>query len=368
MDISATIQPSPPLPELEAQWRDLEARSNAPFFLTWTWIGTWLREAAIDPGIVVASHGDQVVGLGLVSRRVNIRRMVKIPSLYLNQVGDGRRDKIGMEYNGFLVDARLAEETRRACLTALLEVAGSEGEWSWRELHLDGITFAPGTVARDHGIGVWLRAERQCPYVALGRVRAAGGDIAAVLSRNTRQQVRRSMRLYEAWGPLGFRTASSVEEALDWLAELKTLHQRRWTQRGRPGAFAEPFFESFLRRLVRTGQPLGHVDIARAEAGDTPIGYLCNFVHRGTVYNYQTGFRYEDDGRYKPGLVSHALAIQHYLRTGAQAYNFLARREQYKDSLATDWETLYWTTLQRRGPLLRIEALARRLAGSGPWP
>lgn len=368
MDITATIQASPDLPELEALWRDLEGRSEAPFFLTWTWIGTWLREAAIDPGLVMATRGDRVVGLGLVSRRVNTRRMVKIPSLYLHQAGDGRRDRIGMEYNGFLVDAEPAEEARRACLTALLRAAGNEGGWDWRELWLNGTTFAPGEVVRDHGVSVWLRAERQCPYVALDRVRAAGEDVTAILSRNTRQQVRRSMRLYEAWGPLCFRAASSPEEALDWLSELKTLHQQRWTRRGRPGAFAEPFFEAFLYRLVRTGHPLGQVEIARVEAGGTAIGYLCNFLHRGTVYNYQTGFRYEDDGRYKPGLVSHVLAIEHYLRAGAHTYNFLARREQYKDSLATDWETLYWTTLQRRGPLLHIEAAARRLAGSGPWP
>ena len=51
----------------------------------------------------------------------------------------------------------------------------------------------------------------------------------------------------------------------------------------------------------------------RITAGGRIIGYLYNFVHAGHVYNYQSGFAYEDDPVVKPGFVSHYLAIEHYL-------------------------------------------------------
>ena len=45
--------------------------------------------------------------------------------------------------------------------------------------------------------------------------------------------------------------AADVEEALDYLSRLKQLHQAYWTRRGKPGAFANEFFERFHRALIR---------------------------------------------------------------------------------------------------------------------
>ena len=61
-----------------------------------------------------------------------------------------------------------------------------------------------------------------------------------------------------------------------------------------------------------------------AARGDRVAGYLYNFVHRGWVAAYQSGFDFGDDAdRLRPGLVSHALAIEHYRRAGVRVYDFL---------------------------------------------
>ena len=71
------------------------------------------------------------------------------------------------------------------------------------------------------------------PYVDLDSVRRNGSDLAGLLSRNTRYQIRRAIRLYEAMGKLRIERATTREECLAWLEALRYLHQTSWTSRGK---------------------------------------------------------------------------------------------------------------------------------------
>jgi len=75
------------------------------------------------------------------------------------------------------------------------------------------------------------------PHVDLDKVRAAEGDYLSLLSANTRQQVRRAIRLFESKGELILERAPTAGQALDWFERLCHLHQERWTARGKPGAY-----------------------------------------------------------------------------------------------------------------------------------
>jgi len=342
--------------DLAPLWREIEAQSCASFFLSWTWIGTWLATAEARPMLVVARQGGRVIGLGLLSEAVQRRRLMRIPSLHLHETGDRRRDGIAIEYNGFL-SLRGYEATASL---ALLEAVLADRR-RWRELYLSGIDGCLRDLAVAGGFPVHLRNEANCPLVDLEAVRGRGSDYLAALSANTRYQIRRAMRLYEEAGPLALDRAATVDEALAFLGELKVLHQRYWRAKGRPGAFAEPFFERFHRRLITTGHPRGEVALLRVRAGAEVLGYLYNFVHSGHVYSYQNGFAYKEDGRYKPGLVAHALAVGQALGEGLSSYRFLAGESRYKASLSTGSHPMYWLTLQRPSMALRLEALARKL-------
>ena len=99
----------------------------------------------------------------------------------------------------------------------------------------------------------------------------------------------------------------------------------------------------------------------RVRAGSEDVGYLYNFVHEGRVLSYQSGFRYEDDARLKPGLVSHALCVEGHLGGDAAVYDFLAGDARYKASLgAPGPEMVYWR-IERPTPLLRVETALKRL-------
>src|SRR6516164_3964423 len=79
-------------PELIAPvWQDLEARSEHSYFISWAWIGTWLRmmPKAVRPMLMQAADGDRVVGLAVLAPRDVVRhRLVRSRSLYLHETGD----------------------------------------------------------------------------------------------------------------------------------------------------------------------------------------------------------------------------------------------------------------------------------------
>jgi hypothetical protein len=186
--------------------------------------------------------------------------------------------------------------------------------------------------------------------VNLDLLRNNGRDLLEYLSRGTRYGIRRSIRLYEQWGPLCIVRASSGQEGLVWLDELRRLHQDRWTTKGKIGAFGHPFFGKFDRSIVERSKS-DRWDLLKITAGETPIGYLVNLSYNGITMNYQSGFRYESNNRYKPGLVSHILAVRYLLanRPDIKAYSFLAGGAQYKHSLSTSREQLNWYNIKPRG-------------------
>jgi CelD/BcsL family acetyltransferase involved in cellulose biosynthesis len=117
----------------------------------------------------------------------------------------------------------------------------------------------------------------------------------------------------------------------------------------------------FHQALVRRLWEANAVDLLRLSAGDADIGYLYNFKARGKVYAFQSGFAYAPDARLKPGLVTHACAMEHYARDGWREYDFLAGDARYKRSFASRSRTLLWTTTYRDKRWMRAVVRAWRL-------
>ncbi len=350
---------------LEPLWIDLERRAEPSFFLSWQWIGNWLRTlpAGIRPWLLsLRDDRGAITGLAVLTpRRVRRLGVLRIGQWWLHETGDPGLDAPTIEDNGILLAGGPSAKADLAA-RSLRWVLDNAPDCD--ELVIGGI--GPElTAALRRAAGprhsVRLRQETIRPYVDLGSVRAAGGDYLALLGRNTRQAVRRAVRLYEESGSLRLRIAEDPDEALDYLARLKALHQAHWVRRGQAGAFAPPYFERFHRRLIRDHFATGSIQLCRIAAGSREIGYLYNFVWRGWVHAYQSGLAYDDDNRLKPGLVSHYLAIRRALEDGLGTYDFMAGDGQHKRNLSTHAAPMAWLTLTGDRLPLRIEGSLRRL-------
>ncbi len=341
--IEAKLAPVADFATLGGTWRTFETRADCSFFQSWTWMGCLAERRFDRPALLEVRQDGEVAALALFNRHGR--------ALFLGETGIPAWDAIFIEHNGVLI-AR--DRNEAALIPAGLRAAAR------RRLVLGGVDEAHLLAARALPGSVRIRQSRPAPQVDYAAL--AAGPYSASLSANTRYQIRRSDRRYAADGELRIERASTVAEAHEFLAALAALHQRYWQGRGRPGAFAGADFTRFHHALIERAMPAREVDLLRVSAGHSVIGFLYNFLRRGHVYAYQSGFDYPGaDPHRKPGLTSHRLAIELYRSEGMARYDFLGGGDRYKTSLANASTTLHWLEYLPRYSVGWLAAGARRL-------
>jgi len=351
-------EPLPALSVLEREWRSLEAAGHPSFFTSWRWIGTLLvaLPPPARPQLLRGTGEGKTVALALLGASETRRRygLVRSRGLHVNETGDPRFDSLTVEHNGILTAATY-EPVIWDELLAWFANRPDEAD----ALHVSGsLLCLPAEALRRYGLACSQTAVPS--YSAeLARMAETSIGVHPGLSANARQQLRRAFRHFEGVGPLSLREAASVEEAFAFFAAMKTLHCASWERRGKSHSFSGPFFEPFHRLLIERNFAEGGVQLLRALAGDRVIGYLYNFRLGNRIYAYQSGFD-DADQRERPGYVTHALAMQHAFRSGAQVYDFMAGHNRLKESFATRCEPMIWQVVQQPRLDFRLEALARR--------
>jgi CelD/BcsL family acetyltransferase involved in cellulose biosynthesis len=359
MGLLVTLEALPSRAQLKDWWRTLESRADTGFFTTWSWIEPWLDllPPALSPRLLVAREGTQVVGLGLLTEgRATVLKRVPVRCWHLHTTGDPDLDSVAIEYNDFLVAREHGAAIRQAMLAHLMAMRGPA--------RLDIAKAGPDFLAltpplRDRLI---VRTTEITSYVVpLDDVRAAKAGYLSLLSANTRSQVKRSMSAYQQLGPLAIDDATDLTQALDFFHAMRALHAHNWGQKGEETAFASlPAVERFHDALITQAWPRGEVRLMRIRAGDTVLGYLYGFVFRGHLLYYQSGFQFGlVDKHDRPGLVCHALAVEHCAQQGLAHYDFGAGDYRYKTSLSTAQFMQYTHVLQRKNLLAHADTWLR---------
>ena len=109
-DLEFRTRSAAPAPDLEHEWRALEAVAQPSFFTSWQWIGTLLAampatcrpNAAARPRAGPDDWRWRCSAAGVIRRR---HGLVRSRALYLNETGDPRFDSITIEHNGILAPA-----------------------------------------------------------------------------------------------------------------------------------------------------------------------------------------------------------------------------------------------------------------------
>jgi len=334
---------------LERRWRALEGQARGGFFRSWDFLGCEAAARFDAPVLLSVRDDGQDVALALCNRHGG--------RLYLQETGRPALDAVCVEHNGFLIRAGGA-----AALQAGMTALAGRGP-----VVLSGIDDATLASARAAGLVVTQKAQ-VAPVVDLAALR---GPYLESLSANTRAQIRRAMRLCAA--PPVLAAAADLAQALDWFAAMVTLHQARWAVRGQKGAFADAAMVDFHRALLARALPAGSATLLRVSAGDTVLGYLYVLLGGGTAHVYQSGFIAAADARHKPGLICHALAVEHFRALGMTRYDLMAKADRYKTSLAPGGgPSLHWVTLYPAGAwrgrlALAARALKPRLHAALAW-
>ncbi len=289
----------------------------------------------------------EIVGLALLGVQQNwFRHLVSMRQLVLNASGKPDIDSVMIEHNGFAVPSGDGSDIGAAFVHWFAET----------DIRADELVL-PGIGCRTTGPSDLLLEEHRRPGFRTPLLALGAEGLVGILSRNARQQLRRSLRDYGE--PLALDRAENVEQALSYFEQLKFLHIKSWNRRGRPHAFQAPHFEKFHHMVISAGVDEGVVDVLRVTANGRILGFLYNFIRHGVVANYQSGFAGDVPGG-RPGYVCHALAISHYVDRGMEAYDFLAGRNRLKESFGVETYELCWQNYRRRTPVFLIDDWARR--------
>jgi CelD/BcsL family acetyltransferase involved in cellulose biosynthesis len=355
-NLSLTLLGSHERPTARRAWLELERQvGDVGLACSWDWTDVWLDHFGDVVGheFVVVADGSTPSAVLLLTRGVGRKRhRIPVNTLHFGTAGEPGQDGVYVEYNRVLV----APDQRRAAAAAILSAVYEDD--SWDELRLEG--FAPEDaepfLATDPALEPRLEP---CPTVELRAADQRDGEVLSILTSNTRYQVRRSIR---AFGSVEGEWAETIDDAFDIFEELVRLHQQRWRDAGRPGAFASERFLEFHRSLVARLFDKGTICLYRARSQLGTIGCLYSFIERNNVFSYQLGLARFDDNKMKPGFVTHALCMQDSYDRGLSDYNFLADASPWKRELATEERQLVWAVASR--PRMKIR-LADALGATG---
>lgn len=345
---------------LSSDWITVESSSNETFFLSWNWINNWLESYSPKVDVLTVRFEGNLVGIALLCRsefsqanRFNSKR------LHINQTGDSRLDQIWTEYNGILSSIGHEASVRLLMLPYLVSNYAS-----WDELHVGAVTEELArSMSESSGlsrIDMW-----QSPSYGVNLKRLKDNKLSYLdsLSRNTRYQIRRSIKLYGSDGPFALHFASSQEQAISYFNEIAPFHIAKWgTGEGQSG-FTNPHFVKFHKNLISNTFHLGCIDLIKITSGERVLGYLYNFIYRDCVYFYLSGLVTENDAKLKPGLSAHSQVIQHYLDNDFAFYDFMGGDDRYKSSLGEKHAQLYQIALQKNLAKFKIESCLRKLKG-----
>lgn len=345
-------------------WAALANRSGCSPFLDPVWqqalaetspvetLPTWLTLEGGQPTMAMLGKGP--------GRR---RSLFRARTLWLNESGDPQLCQLLPEHNAPLCPAGGELQALRRLIVHLLEDRRDWDEFSlgWMDAHL-----AERLPRHLNDLPVRMHEAGRTPYYYVDLSAYTDlDDYLASRSRNTRQQLRRSMRAYGGRGALETSIASSPEQHRTWFRDLCRLHKAQWHRRGHPGAFSAARVTDFHRVLLERAAGTGLVEFMRIQTAEATVGYLYNLRSGSVVYNYQNGFAYWTGNRYRPGLICHALAIEHGIAAGTRRYDLLMGDSQYKRSLASDCGEMVWLLVQRPRLRFAAERLGRRLLA--PW-
>lgn len=357
-DISVRTYPLNNLPLLQQHWQTLEQKSQTPFFLSWHWIGCWLRVFQPTAIVVEARQYDELLGLGILCQHTITRhRLLQKKQLLLQQTGQPAQDQIWIEYNDFLLSEQAPEATR----AAMIAVVSTELT-DWDEWQISGLPQhqCPAWIQAS-GLSARLGWEAPCYTVDLTALRASGKEYLDTLSGNSRYQIRRAIKVIEQQGKLQLVQPDSLEQALGWWQAIKPWHLQRFGASIDGSGFANPDFLAFHQALITENWPQGTLELQCLKAGEHVLGYFYNFIYRQRVYFYLAGLAPVADKQQKPGLVGHSLLIAHYAARGFACYDFMAGEARYKAQLGHNTGNQCQLILQRDSISLKLEQLARQV-------
>jgi tetratricopeptide (TPR) repeat protein len=341
------IETLPSLAKLEDNWNAVyDADPEAQVFLSWKWISGWLAHIKGPWFILAAKANDSAEAPYVAFFPLRLDTTIENSGV-LNQVR--MAGNYAADYTGIVCGPDAESKVIPAFARYIKQ------QMNWASLTLENVRMSERRFRLL--LAYFPRANFQvteknrkvddidnslCPYTALPK---DWDSYLASLSTNTRQKIRRFLKLVDAESE--YRITVSTFETFE--EDLKTL-LRFWEIKWRPrkGDLIDSLVRTHGIMLTRSFQS-GLVFLPTFWHGDRPVAALATLVdpRKRTFSFYITGRDETFDGP-PPGVILHGFSIRHAIENGFSEYDFLRGNESYKYSFRCAERKIRCTVVETR--------------------
>jgi CelD/BcsL family acetyltransferase involved in cellulose biosynthesis len=296
------------------EWEDLFARcpSGTPFQSPAWLVSWWHAFGTGDPLVIAARQGGRLVGLG---------------AFY---VYDGDRERpaqlffLGKSVSDYLDILVTDDESAPEVAQAIFDSVFARTDL-WRYADLDRLRHDSSVLHVKHRSGIQKHRlqEGVCPELKL-----KGGAIRQIVTKNTRNALRKHLNRARTLGHVEFVTGDSGTFD-DLFRHLVQFHSARWRSAGLSGVFSDTRMIAFLHdaagRLLRQGT----LQLPAMLLNGVPVAVAFGMLHRERHYFYLCDFDPAYDS-ISPGTLLTAYTMEQSAQRGAKYFDFLQGEEEYK--------------------------------------
>ncbi|WP_133470529.1 GNAT family N-acetyltransferase [Paraglaciecola marina] len=317
------------LVEIQEKWSALFKISSASPFHNIYWINSWLSSLPKIPHLIEAREAGNIVGLALFCEKQE-RTVIgtKLKQLWLHRFGQQDYDQVWIEHNDFLLADKNKDIIRKAMLMFLKENKGL-----WDELYLGMAT--ENTVNKFTEVLGFKRVDICSPDFVVNLINTKDSDdYLKDLSKNTRSQINRSLKLLSQQGSIELKQAMTRTEKNLFLKEISKIHIQKWGNTQFGSGFSNPIFTKFHSDNLHADIEGEHCRLYSLNLDNKPLAYVYIIKNTDKWYFYLSAIKNNRDNKVKIGLVIHTLLINEAINNGANCYSFLAGEARYKRSMS----------------------------------
>lgn len=323
------------LEEIQEKWSTLLKVSSASPFHNTFWINSWLNSLPKIPHLIEACEAGQIVGLALFCEKQKITITgTKLKQLWLHRFGEQDYDQVWIEHNDFLLADKNKDTIRKAMLMYL-----KNNEALWDELYLGMAT--ENIISKFSEVFDFKRIDVSSPdFVVNLKKKQSSDDYLMDLSKNTRSQINRSLKMLSQRGSIKLKQAKTISEKNSFLREIAKIHIEKWGNTPFGSGFSNPIFKKFHFDSLHADTEGKHCRLYSLNLNNNPLAYVYIIKNTEKWYFYLSAIKNNPDNKVKIGLVIHTLLINEAIISGANCYSFLAGEARYKRSMSNTPESL----------------------------
>ena len=359
---SATLYQVQSIQAVASIWQALEAKTQAHFFLSWFWMGSWLE--LISPVTQVYffcyRQNSDVKAICFLTLCPATRKkgLVRLTQLQMNEYLTGPYNMVN-GYSGMLMEPGFEQ----AAWNKLIKTAQAFNN-TWDEFYISSLEKQQRMYC-EAALGNLTPLEDKKCYVwakPLPPSDTTEDGLIETFKRKTRQQLRQTIKAFADIGTVKIELASNLTQAKEFFILMDETHSQRWQAVGKQGSYVNQVWVRFHEKLMERYFDAGLILLFKVSLDDKAVGYLYGHCYRNKIFMHQTGFPHLEDNRLRAGYLSHYLAILHSVRQGRSEYDLLPDFAGcYKKFFVEQGDEIVWLALRRDRLIFKWETLIERL-------